>query len=163
MFPLTCALLASFLSQASVAQGSLPIPDVENGRWELAYSQVEKEGAIFEFLPKGETLEDWNEMVTVQYFSYELIAGKISPLEFMMKVRSDTTELFPSVQWNVIAAKDSEVVYEWSLAGSPLADDQHEIARLADETLGISRLAYVKKTGRLPHEERAKWLHWMCD
>lgn len=37
--------------------------------YELAYTQKADQGEIHEFIPEGETVEEWSEMITVQLFS----------------------------------------------------------------------------------------------
>jgi len=113
---------------------------------------------LMEFIRKGDTLEAWREIVTIE--SFELLKwGGGSPDEVLEATRVAREQACPgATTWNVIARDAHRVVYEWNTdtpcMGHP---PQWEIAAVVFGKLDRFRLAYASKTGPPSARERDLW------
>ena len=128
----------------------------ENAHWVLGYSkEVKGKYSIIEFVPKGETVEDWSELVTIQDFAN--ISG--SPETFLNQLKSLREKLCPgSTIWNVIAKDEHSILYVWKAKPCAGWPDQHEISRILDGKWNRWRIAYTAKVQEISKEKRNKWI-----
>ena len=113
-------------------------------------------GTITELHPPGESLDDWTQLVTLQF----LEGSERSPREAMDVLRSAMqarASADVSVTWRVLDETDTSITYEWSIAGSREHADQVELARLLEGQDGLHRVAFAKHGVAFSAEERARW------
>jgi hypothetical protein len=113
---------------------------------------------IIEYVPKGESVQDWSELVTIQNFSKKL--G--SPESFLDQLKTLREKQCPgSTVWNVIAQDKDSILYEWMAKPCEGWPDQHEISRILDGKWNRFRIAYTVKVKELQEEERNIWIKSM--
>jgi len=131
--------------------------------WELANQSQTKTQYVLEFVPHGQKIDSWTELLTIQDMKMprkppEIDALAASSYENLVK------QCPGKVTWNVIAREASAapdgpgMLFEWAVKDCPPEADQHEVARIMYGKFNIFRIAYVAKTSALPPEKRDKWI-----
>ncbi|HVA71860.1 MAG TPA: hypothetical protein VNF02_02020 [Candidatus Limnocylindrales bacterium] len=113
-----------------------------------------------ELIRKGDDINNWKELVTVQ----DLPSRRSdSPQAFLEAIKARREKECPGVtRWNVIQQDEYSMVYEWQLtkpcvgAARPLG--QHELARVVFGKYNIFRIRYATVGQGLITDVRAKWI-----
>ncbi|MBJ7449713.1 MAG: hypothetical protein JHC93_05070 [Parachlamydiales bacterium] len=147
-------------NEKTVENYKLPVDEHE--RWEIGWTQVIDGQEIVEFVPKGQTVEDWKEMITVQTFDYKVnTKWDIDPYSLMVVCRRGDEKYGSQIQYVTIIDEPSNVIYEWYAKDCPEVEDQDEITRLYIENNHLVRMAYVRKGERMDEKQRLKWIDWI--
>lgn len=129
--------------------------------WVPGFSQ-EKPGefSVMELVLKGETVENWSELITIQNFANI----KRSPEAFFEGVKALREKRCPgSTTWNVIDKDERSILYEWKAKPCAGFPDQHEISRIIDGKWNRFRIAYTAKVSEIPAETRDAFVQSMSD
>jgi hypothetical protein len=128
----------------------------DNRIWTEGHRANRTGGFIVEFVHQGETVENWTELVTWEFFQ----TLKTDTLEGTMdRMKLYFSEKHPNITWNVISKSDTDLIYEWKLQNDPTNEDQHEIARMMRGENGIHLIRYTIKTPNIPSQKREEWLN----
>jgi len=129
--------------------------------WTLADQQADpaRQIRIMEFVRRGESLQAWTELVTMQNFGRARM--KLRPDEMAAQLEAKMRARCPSVTWHVIERRADGLVYEWRIADCAPNPDQHEIARIVEAKMNTWRLSYTRKGADLAPEQRQQWLGWL--
>lgn len=125
--------------------------------WELGYQGQDTRQMLKEFVIKGEKVENWSELVSLQQFP-----GLIQ--DPALDVFVETTEKMlkkncPDVLFKIINKSKDEVLYEWHTSSCPGIEDQHELIRVMRGKEGLWALHYVTKKLPLSDAQRQEWLN----
>lgn len=135
------------------------IPD----EWVVANVSETKTQRIIEFVPPGQKIEDWTELLTLQTIKMPRKPPAIDAIA-AASYENLVTQCPGQVTWNVIAREilttpsRESMLFEWSVKDCPPEADQHEVARILYGKFNIFRIAYVAKTSSLASEKRDKWI-----
>jgi len=132
-----------------------PNVDPKKTLWTPGFNQSDQNFSNTEFVPKGETVENWTQMLNVQSFAK---SGFPEPEKAMATLRERMLQRCPNAVWKIIEKIKKDVLYEWRIENCPGNADQHEVARLFDGKWNRFRLAYVEKTKELAPEVRDYWI-----
>ena len=117
--------------------------------------------AIREFVPIGQTVRDWTEMITLQTMDRRALG--LPPLRTMLEqqhqhlVAQCPGRCGGPIE-NIIAEEPHSLTYEWRIEGCDGMPDQHEIGKWLESEATTFRIAYVRKVSRLNPEEREDWV-----
>lgn len=141
----------------------LDLPTDNKNQWKIGYEAAAGGAAIVEFVSNGETVEDWSQLLTVQYFSNQALGNTpISPQDFAEEIRLISEQKFENIEWNVIKKSPNDIVYEWILPkGFEENPPQDEIVKILKTSSGLFRIAYTKKVASLTPEERTRWTEFI--
>jgi hypothetical protein len=137
-----------------------PIP-LLGKEWVPGFTQ-EKAGefSVLELVLKGETVQNWSELLTIQNFANT----KGNPEWFFEGMKTLREKRCPgATTWNVIDKDERSILYEWrakTCAGFP---EQHEISRIIDGQWNRFRIAYTAKVSEIPAETRDAFIKSMSD
>lgn len=129
----------------------------------LANESATKTQVIVEFVPPGQKIEDWTELLTSQSLKMPRKPPAIDALA-ASSYENLVKQCPGKVTWNVIAREipttpgRESMLFEWSVKDCPPEADQHEVARILYGKFNIFRVAYVAKTSSLAPEKRDKWI-----
>lgn len=102
---------------------------IDERQWKLDYYDETQGNFIAEFVLSGETVENWSELYSLQYFE-----GNMQQLS-----KEKYTELFQqsldqTVQgdfmFNILEKDTHSIYYEFTVANDPIQDTQHEVGRI---------------------------------
>ena len=150
------AVLVLLMTGAASAQENLNLRPPSD--WELGYGPKEtRDSMIMEYVKKGEKIDSWTELVTIQQFR-----RKSSPREFFDQLKGTRERACPGVtEWRIVEEERNTVLYEWNTTaicdGEPA---QWELARLLLGRNTGYRVAYTTR-GQLGAETRATWTGWL--
>lgn len=151
---LQLALIASlFLCHPAFAEKGQPQFDGRN--WKLGWSQNVGEGVFEEYVLDGETVQNWSELVTIQFFPGMQL--DTNPDIFEGVHRSDLTRTCPDIQWKSVYQTPDERMWQWSIQGCPGQPDQSEIARLVRTKNGFHIFHYATKKSPMPEDTNKVW------
>ena len=157
-FLLALLVLVPFLAscQATKPQDveTVYVPDREI--WVRVHAQDDGHATIVEYVPKGQTLENWRELTTIQGLDDRL--GPQDPRPVMDKLQAIMRARGGKLDWRVVEEDPQGVLYEWTLSGAKGIEDQGELARLIRGKDALHRAAYAYKGLPLSPERRTDWL-----
>lgn len=158
----SCALLVGSNASHAAEQEGL-IGGFNLDEWTFASESEDKKQRIVEFVPAGQKIEAWTELLTMQTLKKPRKPPAIDGLA-ASSYENLVKQCPGKVTWNVIArdmptAGGAEsMLYEWAVTDCPPEADQHEVARILYGKFNIFRIAYVAKTSSLVQEKRDKWI-----
>ena len=159
-----CALsMGACSSTISVASAEDLMLGFEVDEWVLDNESATKTQRIVEFVPVGQKIEEWTELLTLQTFKMPRKPPAIDALA-ASSYENLVTQCPGKVTWDVIAREipttpgRESMLFEWSVKDCPPEADQHEVARILYGKFNIFRVAYVAKTQSLAPEKRDKWI-----
>jgi hypothetical protein len=113
---------------------------------------------MYEFVPKGQTVEDWKELVTLQFYPGLQNRSSADFMNaFISKLQSDE----PLAKAEMISSSPDDTLMEWNVLGSKENADQFELDRVIRGKQGLHMIHYAVKTSSLSPEERSKWLNFL--
>lgn len=141
----------------AAAQGYPLHFDFDNG-WKVGhYVKVPNQYTITEFIPEGDEINNWKEMLTIQ--SFPPLWGGSSPEKALNKLKTIRENKCPGMtKWNVIGKSSSSILYEWQAKSCLGWPDQHEVAIIIHRKYNTLILHYALKVTQMPTEQRAKWI-----
>ncbi len=156
--------IAAGLSQQAVSAGewteSIKLNfALDDKQWDLGWSNKSEEIYILEFVPKGQNVENWKELITFEF--YPGLQKKINCSQFANGFLHRLKANEPNVKVSSYLDKPDNVIVEWVLNGSPKHADQDELDRFIFGKQGLHMVHYVKKTKSLTPAERTKWLKFL--
>ncbi len=137
---------------------SIPVLDRE---WVPGFShEKEGEGNIIEFVLKGETVQNWSELLTIQSFANTRGSAHV----FFEALKAFREKECPgTTAWNVIDKDERSILYEWRAKPCAGYPEQHEISRIIDGKWNRFRIAYTAKVSEIPAETREAFVKSMSD
>jgi len=156
----TCLLTIVLFALGTGAQAQenlkfLPPPD-----WALANTQQTRDELLMEFVPKGEKIDNWTELLTFQ----QLRRGRESPSprEFYESVKQVRDKRCPGLtEWAIVEEAEGALLYEWKTTG--LCENQPPQSELVRLIFGRNtgyRIAFTTRSP-LTSETRTKWIEWL--
>lgn len=140
----------------------IPISDEAlKNKWEFAFSDEGHGGSyVLEFIPKGEKIESWSQLIQIQYFPLSSeMKNKINAEIFADHFLKALKTHLPDVTIEKIKNEPNLVLLEWKLPKQYLNENpQNEIATILSTDTGLFRAAYTQKVPDLSQETRNEWI-----
>jgi len=116
-----------------------------------------QKGSILEFVRPGESVRDWNELITIQRMPTSW--GRATPqatLEDLKSIREETCA--GATSWKIIDSSDRNVTFEWQAYPCGGWRHQHEIAKIIYRDDARFFIHYVVKQYSMPDQKRSDWI-----
>lgn len=135
---------------------SIPFADASSHRWVVAYTERNPYESIVQYVPAGQSVDQWQEMVLVHGFpglentsSLKVLMGQLEA-----EYRRDCRD----VQWTPIESGAADAAYEVVHRGC--ADDQpvFEIGRFTVSDAYVYQVRYRTKASSMSQTERDRWM-----
>lgn len=133
----------------------------DNTRWNQGKGGGNENQFITEATPKGQTVNNWKELITLQYYSKN--ADNYSITQHLKEKESLLTSVCPNIKFNILSESDKDAVYQWSISNCKGQEDQFEVARYIKTDNGIHRVSYSQKNSNPMQEDYEKWLYIIKD
>lgn len=148
-------------SLAHALEGATPVFD--NRNWKLGWSAAEEakkhqkpyEQVFDEYVLEGETVNNWSELVTIQFFP--ITNAQVTLKAFETANKDEMMKTCPNANWRTLYSQKTEVMWEWDIKGCAKAEDQSEIARVVKTKAGIHVFHYAIKKSPMPQEVKKTW------
>lgn len=132
------------------------ISDMDATGWTIGYQRDAGPGRgyIREWVPKGEHIEKWSRLLSIEFREGE----RQSALTYATELGKLRQEQCPGTQWALIENDDYSAIY--SVAFPPCAghDAQVELTRLIMGNDGLHRFSYAEKGRAFDADTAAHWL-----
>jgi hypothetical protein len=144
------------MRQAGSVEGLVPLFD--DRRWECAQASTTAQVILQEFVPQGDQISEWHELVTVQALA---IKPSVALADYAGFVRSslEARVVDGAFEWQILGRRSDALTYSWTLEDDVAAVDQLELVRVIRGTTALHELHYAI---RAPLTEaavaRAQWL-----
>jgi len=122
--------------------------------WQAAWGNKTDVITTVEYVPAGEDIEHWNELITSQFIPG--IQDKIIPKQFMEGIIEDLTKEYKPVI-NIIEQQPHQVLFEFRIL-APSNMQQDELQLITQGKKGFYVLHYVIKKSDMGDENRQKWI-----
>ena len=155
-FTVVLIFTAIFVYTVTIFAAERALPVFDDRSWKLGWSQNKDGGVFEEYILDGETVENWSELVTIQFFPG--LNKKINIDIFEASQKTELTSICPSIKWESISQSDDERIWKWTISGDPGQPDQSEIARLKRTEEGFHLWHYAIKRSPIPSEKEKVWL-----
>ena len=146
--------LTLVFSTTLAAERAAPVFDGRS--WRLGWSQNQGDAIFEEYVLDSETVENWSELVTIQFFPG--MNKQTNPDVFEGIHKTNLSAVCPSIKWESISQSKDERLWKWSIKGCPGQPDQSEIAKLKKTDEGFHVWHYAIKKAPLPAEKEKVWL-----
>jgi hypothetical protein len=123
--------------------------------WEAAWGKKTDDIQIVEYVPMGENINHWHELVTSQFF--QGIQDKVTPKEFADGFINRLKNLGFNPTITFISETPTTVIFEFQI-GSPQSQIQDELQKITKGKDGIYVLHYVIKKQDMGPEARKLWV-----
>lgn len=123
--------------------------------WYAAWGQKTDAITTIEYIPKGEKIDQWQELVTSQFIPG--LQDKISPKVFSENVIKYLKDSGLDPKINMISEEPNRVMFEFQVL-EPENLKQHELQLITKGTDGIYVLHYVIKKAPMDKALREKWI-----
>lgn len=130
--------------------------DFDGRDWDLDYQAQEGSSMIYEWVPRGQSVENWNELVTVQAFGG--IQAVMSADKFMETMRDGMSKICPGIEWNILSNRRSDVLYDWQIEYCTGHDPQYEVARILVGREAIYVIHYATKHIPIESAVKQRWI-----
>lgn len=125
--------------------------------WTLANRQVGENERLMEFVPNGETIENWSELCTLN--DIRMPQGvEVRPDAMAQIFREMLEEKAEIKHWQILARDDQSVTVAWKARAHSEAHDQFEMMRYIIGEATIYRIAFTTKAPSLDRTKTKKWL-----
>jgi hypothetical protein len=113
-----------------------------------------------EFVQKGEKIDNWTELLTMQQL--RRTRGMSSPREFYESAKQLREQRCPGLtEWTIVEETEAALLYEWrTTALCENQPPQSELVRLLFGRKTVYRVAYATRTSWTP-DIRTRWLEWL--
>jgi hypothetical protein len=154
------AAAAALLSLCACLGTQVPleglVTDLDPGPWQIGFEQDHGpgKGYIREWVPKGESIEDWSRLFTIQFLEGETSAVSAFA-EASAKARASRC---PGTESEVLASTAHSVTQLYTSPDCGQFAAHSEIERLIQGNDGIHRISFSQKGGRLSVELIEEWL-----
>ncbi|MCD4781740.1 MAG: tetratricopeptide repeat protein [Candidatus Omnitrophica bacterium] len=135
-------------------------PSFDGRVWEMGFRKEKPDSRITEYVLMGETVEDWNELVTVNEFfglQKDLNAG-----QFMRAIKNNLTKICKEIEWREINSTYHDVLYRFNARQCQGQADFFEIARIILTVDRIYTMHYASKR-MLTTDKIEQWSEILTD
>jgi hypothetical protein len=102
--------------------------DFEKPGWRIGFQQSASTGFIIEFVTGEETVKNWTELLTVQFFPN---LKHLSPRQYAEFIEKHYRETYGDKgKVNILRITDGDALVEYRVAGQPGIQDEHTLTRV---------------------------------
>jgi hypothetical protein len=111
-------------------------------------------GYIREFVPKGESINNWSQLVSIEFIEDENLTLNDYVASFQQKRQVQC----PGTRFEILKKEEYTITYQVSFPDCMGHEMQSEITRIYAGMDGLHRLSYAEKTAALSESTVNKWL-----
>ena len=135
---------------------SLLNPNVIGGKeWDLGFSDSSN-GLFLEYVLKGESIEDWSELITIQKFSSTDNVHQVEDYLNQFKI-SLQKSINGKLDFQVLKKETNDALYEFQLVDDKNQPDQYELGYILKKDSNIWFFHYANKTRKISDNNKKKW------
>jgi hypothetical protein len=156
---LLLVLFIFFQLSAYAAEEAKPIFDKRS--WVLGWSKNKNASgtgqAVFdEYILKGEAIEDWSELITIQFFPG--LNTRISLSDYELALKNVIINTCSGAKWNSFEQEENERSWQFTIKNCQGQPDQSELVRAVKTSEGIHVFHYAIKKAPMPESVKKEWI-----
>jgi len=129
--------------------------------WIVSYQGTTAEQVLIEFVPEGQGVESWSELLSTQFLIG--MQQQMPIAEYVEKAKKTISAKCPAVRWKTLKQTEEGAMYEWGVDACKGIDDQSELTRVIRGAEGLHVLRYVIKRSPFPTDKRAEWTRLLSE
>lgn len=139
-----------------VEEVSIPFADASDQQWVVAYADRNPYESVVQYVPAGQSIDRWQEMVLVHGFHglENSSSPKILMGELEAKYRRDCRD----VQWTPIESGAADAAYEVVHSGCTEDQPTFEIGRFTVSDAYLYQVRYRTKASSMSPVDRDRWM-----
>lgn len=127
--------------------------------WQVGYTNTDADGTVVEYVPRGQTIDNWTELVATRFFSG---LQKSTTVSMLFKRYTKTAfENCKRSHLQTLIEGPKNIIYEWnnqSCTDTSEARPQYEIARIFESEYGLHRVSYACKDKNVFESIKEEWM-----
>jgi hypothetical protein len=123
--------------------------------WQAVWGEKTDEMTTIEYVPAGDKIENWKELVTTQYVPGMQL---LSPKDYMQGVVDNLQKTGFNPEIKLLVETPDYVLFEFRVL-SPSNFQQDELQKITKKEDGFYLLHYVIKKPDMGEQERKKWIN----
>lgn len=127
----------------------------DHREWEPGWGKHDASGTTLEYVPKGQKVEAWQELITTQFQPGQVPAG--APLRYAKWVEQTLTQKGYKPVFVIHEQSPTEVIFEFKVK-EPKAEAQNELQRVFIGKGGLYFIHYAIRQPDMPAHNRTQWL-----
>lgn len=139
------------------AVGPIPKDDRE---WKKGHSAVKDNQTVIEWVPPGETVQNWSELITLH--TIHKSSRNLSPEIMAETIKEEFKKTCADVTQNIISSTNTNVLFERTTTSCAPARDEFSIIKIVKGFRTSSLITYAS-TSPLSKTERKKWIKHVGD
>ncbi|WP_338469442.1 hypothetical protein R4Z10_11465 [Niallia sp. XMNu-256] len=135
---------------------------LDERQWVENYYEEGEGTAIAEFMLAGETLDNWTELYTIQFFenSHSNVGIENYLRNFEQNIPSFVSGDYT---FQVIESTSTDAIYEYTVTNDPVQPDMHEVARVFSYENHLFVLRYTKIGPPMREDYKNVWIQLLKD
>lgn len=144
------------VNQAESVKVNLP-----NNNWVLGSKQSLQNQSVTEYVPTGESVNNWQRIITVNYNSYKVLNPSLPLSQIVNLTLKSLKDICPMMKSEILKQTNDSITYQWQITGcgTGVRADQIEIARLVRGKTGFFTIHYAIKSTDVPEPTRQEMLN----
>ncbi|WP_367606113.1 hypothetical protein [Legionella sp. W05-934-2] len=123
--------------------------------WKMAWGKKNEAFTTIEYIPDGDSLSNWGELITSQYIAN--VPEGVTPQAFMLTIEHKLKKVGLNPDVHVLYASPDQVIFEFRIY-EPSSMRQNEIQKVLKTPNGLYILHYVIKEPDMGEKRRSAWL-----
>ena len=154
-------LLTLLLATSAIGADKKPVyghPAVsfDDRPWEIGFRQSDDRSRLVEYIPKGQTMTNWTERISIQRFP-EL--QRIPAREYLQRT-IQALEKAAGIPANVGITTEGPygLLYTWQIIDAPSHPDQHELGVILPGRHALHFIRYSRRGALWSEQDRKAWV-----
>ncbi|MDH4157601.1 MAG: tetratricopeptide repeat protein [candidate division Zixibacteria bacterium] len=137
--------------------GEVLVFEFDGRPWVVGYIKQEKSQTLIEYVPAGETIEDWSELISTRY--YPGLYKASSAVDVYDVMHKAAMENCAGSHWLPLVQGSMNIIYEWNNeACAEAGAAEYELARIFVSDRGIHRIAYACRSRDTFKAGKNRWM-----
>jgi len=157
--PLLACLICSGCSRTNQPEAATVPLQLDGRRWVAVQKNVRHHAGgdfIREYLPTGQTVADWKEIVTVQEFSTAMAKHPISARDFEAAFMNDLKKDTAHLDSNVLKDSDQNLLIAWKAQTDAKLGNENGLVRITQGPQSVDVIQYTSREA-LTEEQMKRW------
>ena len=131
-----------------------PIPK-DDRKWKKGHSTVNKKQVIIEWVPPGETVQNWSELVTMHIIRNT--SRTLTPLKLAEITKEEFKKTCANVTQKIISITTNSALIERTTTSCAPARDEYSIIKIVNGLRSTTLITYAS-TSQFSKADREKWI-----
>ncbi|STX51901.1 Uncharacterised protein [Legionella busanensis] len=128
----------------------------DNRVWQAAWGKQDNTITTIEYLPAGDNIDDWKELITTQFIPNG--QKPITPKDYLELILNNFKQAGLNPKITIWEQTPKQIIFEFQVT-SPTNLQQDELQKITETPKGLYLLHYVMKQSDMGQDHRQGWLN----